>query len=139
MSFFSLFSLKMSALVFATSEERQVMRDDLQTHFNSTKVRHDEFGCILWQGVKDGSYPTRKVVIGGRKITVRSHQVSYFVFTDDSYRGLDFHVSHLCHRKNCLNRDHLTQEHCSINHERSNCNKAKVCSGHPGHGPCILH
>ena len=52
---------------------------------------------------------------------------------------LDYHVSHLCHNKLCIQKDHLNLEPKAVNLSRKMCITGGQCIGHGEYPQCRLH
>ena len=101
------------------------------------KVTRSDNGCLLWHGRldKDG-YGRISVQVGAKCKDATVHRVAYFL-----YNGVldnDLQVSHLCHRKNCIEKDHLSLETAAVNNQRENCVRFKRCTTHKGYRNCVL-
>ena len=50
----------------------------------------------------------------------------------------NYHVSHLCHNNNCINKDHLVLEPGWVNLSRKRCISGRQCIGHEPYLQCKL-
>jgi hypothetical protein len=77
--------------------------------------------CQIWQGSTQNGYPS--ISQGHAKSKIKVHILAAWV----KHRKLpepDQVVSHLCHRKKCINPDHLVIESITNNNDRKGCLKA---------------
>lgn len=95
--------------------------------------------CLLWDGKsrsKDG-YGIIFFLFRGRRKKLKVHRVQYFLTTGEMLdKNMD--VSHICHKKLCINFDHLSYEPHIINCKRNSCRDNGECEGHRGYKSCIL-
>lgn len=93
--------------------------------------------CWLWKAEHSSGYPVRS--LGHGKPKLRMHMLSIWTKTrrQPSSRQV---VSHLCHRKNCINPDHLVIESIVDNNARMKCPRGfqddrgvvwNLCPHHP--------
>lgn len=103
------------------------------------KFNISDNGCHIWYGPhnKDG-YAIIRPQFRGKRITLTVHRLVYFISNDFHFENLEFHVSHKCHMKKCVNVQHLSFEPAAINVERNLCKADGECRGHYGYGKCIL-
>jgi hypothetical protein len=87
-----------------------------------SKARHcvqiTELGCHVYTGSNQNGYPS--LSRGHAKSKIKLHMLAYFV-AHDVYPASDQVVSHLCHNKMCINKDHLVIESISKNSRRNGC------------------
>ena len=95
-------------------------------------------GCCLWTGPKDkDGYGEIRFQFRGKRVKVRVHRLIFYIrtnFTDMKNQ----HVSHICHKRDCINFQHLSLEPIDINNKRKSCNLNGECIGHYGYKSCIL-
>lgn len=98
-------------------------------------------GCIYWKGgVGTDGYGILRVgwpVEGSRVEKV--HRVALMVemrLTRSQFPGAGLEVSHLCHKKLCINPMHLTIEPHATNQERIHCVLQGWCCG--AHQPACM-
>ncbi len=104
--------------------------------------------CIMWTSDPDRHGYGRKQVTwpNGSKKRERAHRVSYFLhhkLLSSQVPNIDRHgnqidVSHRCHKKLCINPQHLTLESHSNNMLRNACAKADVCTNEHAPPSCIF-
>ena len=95
-----------------------------------------EGDCILWTGSCDRyGYGRKKVTWGFEVKKMEStHRLAYMVSHNltelprENESGDFMEVSHLCHRKRCINPDHLVFEPHSVNMSRASCFIHCCCS-----------
>ena len=102
-----------------------------------------ENNCILFTGrhtksgygVIDVRFPGQK-----RHSPIHVHRIRYMIHIRCTHLSpSDFHVSHLCHTKNCINISHLNFEPAAVNNSRQNCNSQKRClQNHSPHPDCLI-
>lgn len=98
--------------------------------------------CILYTGRhdKDG-YGVIDIKLKGAKrhSPMNVHRIRYMIHVQKiKLTPSDFHVSHLCHTKNCVNISHLSFEPSYINNSRQHCFSEKKCTSHGNYKDCIL-
>ena len=100
----------------------------------------DDSECQLWTGLTFrngyGKFATR---FRGRDYRLLAHRVCFFIYNGFSVLSPSLHVSHLCHRKICVNFEHLSLEPASINNSRKTCLDKQQCTGHDSYAKCIFH
>lgn len=96
-------------------------------------------GCHLWYGDsnQDG-YGIIRPLFRNKKQTFTVHRLQYFLANNCKFSNPNYHVSHLCHNKKCINIEHLSFEPAEINVARNHCKRTKTCYGHDGFKNCIL-
>lgn len=78
--------------------------EDVQARFWSRAARGD--GCWNWTGAKQPSgYGYKAFVRGGRRVSVSSHRIAYYLLVGPVPVGLD--LDHLCRNRLCCNPAHL--------------------------------
>ena len=96
--------------------------------------------CCLWTGETDRyGYGVHRVVVSGKRIKLKVHRLKYYL-CDPGHSALqrNFHISHLCHNKLCINIEHLSYEPVTVNNSRKVCLTNGQCSGHRGFRECCL-
>ena len=84
--------------------------------------------CVLWTGGLKRGYGRITKKINGYKHDLFVHQVVWMATqspTQTSTNGKK--ISHLCHEKRCINRQHIVVEPMSVNNKRRECNRKKEC------------
>jgi len=81
-------------------------------------------GCWIWAAGMDADRRYGKLWVTGR--TVGAHRASYMAFNHRIDLPLD--VSHVCHRKKCVNPGHLSHEEHNVNIEREACKRNGQCT-----------
>lgn len=115
------------------------------THFEKHNIirklkKYEKHGnCHIWKGkniTRDG-YGRIRFLFRGSYKTASVHRLQYFL---QAGHGLspEFHVSHLCHTKLCINVNHLSYEPKTTNIKRDECKLNGECHGHRGYKKCIL-
>jgi hypothetical protein len=84
----------------------------------STRIKINELGCHVYQGSSQNGYPS--LSRGHAQSKIKLHILSYFI-AKDKYPSPNQVVSHLCHTKMCINKDHLVLESISKNSRRNGC------------------
>lgn len=96
--------------------------------------------CVVWTGSLDRyGYGLLRVSWSGKRVKLLAHRLAYFL-SGSEFRPLypGTHVSHLCHNKACVRREHLSYEPASINNARRVCLLNGECAGHRGYYRCNL-
>ena len=89
-------------------------------------------GCIVYNGaLNHDGYALIKLCptgLQGRKLqkSVLLHRLAYRV-QNQCPPPDDFHISHLCHTRNCINPEHLIAEHRTLNISRIGCPGDVLC------------
>lgn len=93
--------------------------------------RHDKYGY----GVIDVKFPGMS-----RYNPMQVHRLRYLIHVHLlKLTPSDYHVSHLCHTKNCLNVTHLSFEPPHVNNSRQNCNGENRCTQkHAPYADCLI-
>ena len=97
-----------------------------------------ETGCKIWRGALSGSdYPTMTLTVKGwdKSKNQPVHRLVY-VFAGNPEKKLH-EMSHLCHRKKCIELTHLSHEYAFVNVQRTNCKREEQCFGHGDWPDCI--
>lgn len=100
-------------------------------------------GHLCYKGQEKGSYAQTTFSFRGDKFHMRKAQLSLFLklkeegFNMDEW-GEDVTTSHLCHKKDCLKKEHLTLESLEINRERDECARRRRCLGHKNRPHCLV-
>ena len=98
---------------------------------------------LFYKGRDDQKYAQTSFKFRGRLFQMRKAQLSLFLKLKD----IDFDMntwdetlstSHLCHRKSCLEKEHLHLETYEHNRERDECARARRCVGHKEMPKCIV-
>ena len=84
----------------------------------STRITTNDLGCHVFTGSNQNGYPS--LSRGHAKSKIKVHMLSYFI-ANGAYPNSDQVVSHLCHNKMCINKDHLIIESISMNSRRNGC------------------
>ena len=84
----------------------------------SKRIKINELGCHVYTGSSQNGYPA--LSRGHAKSKIKLHMLSYFI-ANGSYPDATQVVSHLCHMKMCINKDHLVIESISKNSRRNGC------------------
>ena len=107
------------------------------------KKSHKSGSCRVWDGASANGYGRQRVVLPGGKVrTFGAHRCAYIIKSGNlaipTKQGKHkLHVSHLCHKKLCINTDHLVLETQSENASRNRCAWLKHCTN--SHSPrCIF-
>ena len=99
----------------------------------SERVGIGEGDCVLWKGgASSRGYGVMRVTWPeeGRKVEL-VHRVALMAEmrrTPSQFPGRRLEVSHLCHKKLCINPMHLTLEQHAINQERIHCAGQGFCT-----------
>ena len=141
----------MAAILSTLSTEDKKRLLDKVNSFKTRKIQ--KTGCLLASGVpRSGAssvqtskkgYPSirvtrRKVTRADDKLsaTLPLHTVAYFLHHGNTRREGE-EISHLCHRSDCINIEHLNLESHKVNIERRACRTKSRCFGHEGQPDCI--
>lgn len=107
-----------------------------------SKSRQNENTCILYTGrTKKTGYGMIDVRLPGmnRHIPMHVHRVRYMIHMRTlKLTPTEYHVSHLCHNRNCVNVSHLSFEPSHVNNSRQNCFSEKRCTKHCSYPDCIF-
>lgn len=146
----------MSKNLITLSEEgkkelKSIMGEYLKDSYLVKKDQHT--GCLLWQGAlaggngySHGQYSTIRIASQSglfKPFQINGHIVQCFLKTGEipvlSPKTTRTGVSHLCHRKRCLNPMHLVMESHKENQQRSKCSpkmgKKRMCQEPETHSP----
>jgi hypothetical protein len=99
--------------------------------------------CILYTGRKTKSgYTVIDVRLPGhsRFVSMNVHRLRYMIHTRCiQLNAKNYHVSHLCHTKSCVNISHLSLEPPHVNNSRQNCLSQQRClKNHMPFPDCII-
>ena len=95
--------------------------------------------CLVWCGAIDRyGYGIHYVVLDGKRVQLGVHRLAFFLLDPNRELSPRFHVSHLCHNKLCIHKDHLSYEPPSVNNARQICTMNGECTGHRGFKRCRL-
>jgi hypothetical protein len=95
--------------------------------------------CHIWTGPQNkDDYGFVRVMFRGVRKNVCAYRLAYFLATDCRPLSEEFHVSHRCHNKLCVNVSHLSLELSNVNRKRDICRDDGECYGHRGHAMCIF-
>lgn len=108
---------------------------------NSTNSRNSD--CILYTGRhKKNGYGVIDVKFPGkpRYVPIHVHRLVYMINVRlTKLTPPEYHVSHLCHTKDCVNFSHLTLEPQHVNNARQNCLSEKRCNKtHSPYPDCLI-
>lgn len=96
-------------------------------------------GCDIWQGRQDRSgYGELRFSFREKNVCLKIHRVVYALRNPGIVLSRNWHVSHLCHNRQCVTYQHLSYEPQAINNNRKVCNNNGECSGHYGYRNCLL-
>ncbi len=99
-------------------------------------------GCRLWTAQSyQGRYPQKKIKFHNQGWKpMYAHRVVYAIYSMETIGApdqQDYHVSHLCHNKRCVQFLHLTFEHISVNGLRKACAAKQSCLKHEYEGKIL--
>ena len=102
-------------------------------------------GCLQWQGaITSGGYGQKRVTLpDGKNKTMLLSRVIYMCkhrtisIPKSLENGEKLEMSHLCHNKLCIRKDHLFLETHEMNMERQHCHHQNLCTG-AHHPHCLL-
>lgn len=118
----------------ATEKEKILAQIEKYTYTNNQ-------GCKKWKKSKNSltsdGYGRLRVTFRGKRIWLRAHKISYYIHNDCPEIG-NHHISHLCHKRRCVNPIHLSREPAQINSNRESCRLDGACHGHHGYMRCII-
>lgn len=114
--------------------------DEEQQYLKSKLFRFNIYnGCQIWYGATNADgYGIIRPSFRGKHQNFTVHRLQYFLANNCKFSNITHHVSHLCHKKKCLNIDHLSLEPVDINIERNQCKPLGACQGHNGFKNCIF-
>lgn len=98
-------------------------------------------GCKLWTGATNSSgYPQMRIKdpSSGDWLTFSVHKIVYGLAFGNELGNVLFQVSHLCHKKSCVEITHLNYETVATNCQRFQCRQLNECSGHRNEPNCLL-
>ena len=113
-------------------EERARLKEEILSH--TVKGPED---CVSWGGTLKGGYGIWKVRLGDKRTNVRVHRFLFYLESGCQELDQKMHVSHLCHRKNCIKLEHLSLEDNVTNNQRKTCVLEGRCFGHVGYDYCL--
>ena len=129
-----LFQTKWYKLLSSWSiEKRDELIDNLDKS-TETPVTNNPHGCVFWKHrVNNMGYPRYALTVAkGVYCDIPVNRLVFSIMHKDTpeceFDKKD--VSHLCHRRNCVNPDHLVLESRQENNARKRCVSKGVCSGH---------
>jgi hypothetical protein len=65
--------------------------------------------CVVWTGPTDvHGYGILRVTVHGKRLKLHIHRLAYFLVKRPTQLISEVHVSHLCHKKLCMNVNHLS-------------------------------
>ncbi len=92
-------------------------------------INRDGYGVIKFKSPTDFSWKT-----------TTTHRLSFVVFNRGSFEDIiNLEISHLCHNRLCVNKDHLYAETHAQNMERGMCINRNTCLGHLNHPACLVN
>jgi len=102
-----------------------------------------EFGCLLCKlGGGQTAYSTLTITFpwNKKKKTVSCHRFAYMLHMQCFDLSSDMQVSHRCHKRRCINTDHLSYEPASVNKDRQICRGIfpTRCKSHAPYKDCLL-
>lgn len=95
-------------------------------------------GHLVVDGVEKDQYSRVRIYLRGKSYMVNRAKACIFADNDFAPLPQDLQVSHLCHVKNCVLKEHLTMESASLNNSRKKCVESQVCLGHSEAPNCIF-
>ena len=117
-----------------TGAKKQIILDKIRV-----QSQDDEKGCCLWTSpVKEKKYPKMTISVRGGRSWHSVHCLVYFLSGNPNIPTGKYHISHLCHEKKCVRREHLSLERPHVNKQRDNCKKEGTCFGHGDLHKCIV-
>ena len=106
-------------------------------------TENSENGCILYTGrMSKTGYGVIDVRFPGktRHVPIHTHRARYMIeMKKVKLTPSEFHVSHLCHNRICVNILHLSFEPAHVNNSRQNCFSEKRCTKHCPYPECIFN
>lgn len=114
--------------------------DEEQKYLLSKLYKFNDFsGCHIWYSATDhDGYAIIRTQFRGKLQLFTVHRLNFYLLNGCKFTDINYHVSHLCHNKKCINFEHMSNEPVQINIERNRCRKTKVCIGHEGYKNCIF-
>ena len=103
-----------NAIVLTSFSDEKLV--DLFRDHSQNVTNSQDCGCWLWCGSTQNGYPSVSQGHGKSKLKILSawHRYRKFPASNEV-------VSHLCHRKLCINPDHLVIETITSNNSRKGC------------------
>ncbi|KAK3599554.1 hypothetical protein CHS0354_035791 [Potamilus streckersoni] len=104
-----------------------------------TKNSDSSSNCTVWKsGLDKDGYPILKKTFKLKRYNLRVQRLLYYLESPLEWLDPKFHVSHLCHNKQCLNLEHLSYEPAVVNSQRNTCVSEGRCFGHKPFRNCLL-
>lgn len=97
--------------------------------------------CMLWNSaVSSKGYPVFYLSLKNPRARFTLKVARALIYLERNCAPLCAHlqVSHLCHQKRCLNRDHIRLEQPCLNILRKNCFENGKCLGHGRYENCLF-
>ena len=103
----------------------------------------DVEGHLYYKGQERKAYAQTSFTLRGTKYHTRKAQLSLFLkLKEEGFQmenwGEKLTTSHLCHKKDCLQKEHLTLETLEYNRERDDCLWRGHCLGHKDRPQCLV-
>ena len=130
--------------------------NDIKQIFLNHPTKTNNLGCLLAIDIppitirEDGYARMTRTFYLTNGDVLKKH-ISWHVVMYCLHKGINtnlsgLQVSHLCHKRNCANVEHLSLEPQTVNNSRKSCNKKsktlppqkKTCCGHTGYPDCIF-
>lgn len=98
--------------------------------------------CIIWQGATKGSIPGNYGVMNitfldGKRSVMHTHRIRMSI-EKRTIIDKQYDVSHLCHNRQCVNIEHLSEEPHYVNNNRQHCKALGECTEHHPYPKCML-
>ena len=103
------------------------------------EAKPEHGGCLIWRKTSKNINQYGKIPYNGDSIYV--HRLVYYSKHPLPLQSSDEEVSHICHKKRCVQITHLVAETRSENSLRKSCSKSETgCLGKTRHNgpPCIV-
>ena len=79
-------------------------------------------GCHTWTGSVDRyGYGRLVISVRNKKRYLSVHRLVYFLFSNIVPLKPHMQVSHRCHKRSCINLNHLSYESAALNRKRTEC------------------
>lgn len=121
-------------------EEKIILKSKFDSIYNTLQIPDNKEECIIWGSITKYARISYFSISLKKRSYFYCHNLIYF-FTFGKYLKkegkISYEISHLCHKKGCVNLNHLTRESKSVNENRKKCSKKGYCTNN--HKPkCIF-
>ena len=100
-------------------------------HYSTLGATHGSVACIIWGSETQYAKLSYNSSLLNKRVYLYCHNLSYF-YANGKFLKKEgktiYDISHLCHRKGCVNASHLIRETRSTNESRKLCSKQGCCT-----------